>query len=79
MGELLRDPQLAGTSRLTVDATGVGAPVVEMLRGVRLGVTVKHVTITSGAAAHGVGENWSVPKRDLMAGLVVLLEQGQLN
>ena len=78
MGELLRDPQMAGVSRLTVDATGVGAPVVEMLRGARLGVTVTAVTITGGAAAHGVGENWSVPKRDLMAGLVVLLEQGQL-
>ena len=73
----LRPPQSAG-SRLVVDATGVGAPVVEMLRSARLPCRVTAVTITSGERAHGEGDEWHVPKKDLMAGLQVLLENGQL-
>ena len=41
-----------------VDATGVGAPVVERARG--------------------SGERWQVPRKDLLPGLEVLLETGEL-
>jgi phage FluMu gp28-like protein len=75
--EIMLHPVLAG-GRLVVDATGVGAPVVEMLRAVRPACRVTAVTITSGEQAHGRGEEWHVPKKDLMAGLQILLEDGQL-
>jgi hypothetical protein len=83
VSEIMQHPALAQPpsgqgSRLVVDATGVGAPVVEMLRAARPACRVTAVTITSGDRAHGGGEEWHVPKKDLMSGLQVLLEEGQL-
>ncbi len=78
VGEILRHPALARQSRLVVDATGVGLPVVELLRGARLPCAVTAVTITSGEQAHGRGDEWHVPKRDLLTGLQVLLEERRL-
>jgi hypothetical protein len=78
VGAILRHPKLTGDSRLVVDATGVGAPVVELLRSARVGATVTAVTITGGERAHGRSEQWHVPRRDLLLGLEVLLENGEL-
>jgi hypothetical protein len=78
LGTLMRHPALAGRSRMVVDATGVGAPVVDMLREAGLAGVMTAVTITSGERAHGEGERWHVPRRDLLAGLEVLLEYGEL-
>jgi hypothetical protein len=63
---------------LVVDGTGVGAPVVELLRSARLGCGVTAVTITGGEKASGSGWAWSVPKRDLIAGVQLALEKGEL-
>ena len=68
----------AGQSVLVVDATGVGAPVVDLLRSARLGCEIAAVTITGGEKETQSGAMWNVPKRDLMAGLQVLLERGEL-
>jgi hypothetical protein len=73
VSEIMQHPELARESRLVVDATGVGAPVVEMLRAARPAYRVTAVTITAGEHAHGHEEEWHVPKKDLMAGLQVLL------
>jgi hypothetical protein len=74
--EVVRHPKLGGRVHLTVDATGVGGPVVEMLRGA-CGMTA--VTITGGEKAHGVGDGqWCVPKVDLMTGIQLLLERREL-
>jgi hypothetical protein len=54
---LMRSPQMMGQSRLVVDATGLGAPVVEMLQGAGLGSRLTAVTITGGEEAHGSGRN----------------------
>jgi len=67
--------QLRGCCALAVDATGVGAPVVDMLRAARLGCEVAAFAITGGERGAGDG---SVPKRDLMAEVMLLLENGQL-
>ncbi len=75
---ILANDELAGRSSITVDATGLGVPVVEMLRGARLGCEVCPVTITSGAREHAAGMGWNVPKKDLLAGVQVLLEKGEL-
>ena len=71
---IVRSGEMAGNCAVAVDATGVGAPVVDMLRAARLGCDLTAVTITGGDRATGA----SVPKRDLMAELLMLLEQGQL-
>lgn len=67
-----------GGCTLAVDATGVGAPVVEMLRGAGMGCEVAAVTMTGGDRERCVRGVWSVPKMDLVAGLQVLLERGEL-
>jgi len=76
--EVMLHPKMQGQSRLVVDATGVGAPVVDLLRSAGMGVSLTTVTITSGERAHGQGERWHVPRGDLLAGLEVLLEAGEL-
>jgi hypothetical protein len=76
--EIVRNPLLQGRSRLVADATGVGAPVVDLLKAARLDCPVTAVTITSGDQAHTSGENWHVPKKDLLMNLLVLLEAGEL-
>ena len=70
--------QAIGDCTLVVDGTGVGAPVVELLRSARLGCGVTAVTITGGEKASGSGLAWSVPKRDLIAGVQLALEKGEL-
>lgn len=75
---LARPPLPRATAALVVDATGVGAAVVDLLRAARLGVPVVPVTITSGAEAHEAFEAWRVPKRDLVGVVQVLLQQRRL-
>ena len=70
--------ELGGQCSVAADATGVGAPVMDMLREARLGCDVESVTITSGEKESRSGQTWNVPKRDLIAGLQVLLERDQL-
>jgi hypothetical protein len=76
--EMMRHPKMAERCRLVVDATGVGAPVVDLLRQEGFAGRLSTVTITGGERAHGVGERWHVPRRDLLAGVEVLLEAGEL-
>jgi hypothetical protein len=77
--EITRHRELAGNCALAVDATGVGAPVVDMLRAARLGCDIAAVTITGGDRQHQNGSmRVSVPKRDLMAVVQVLLENDEL-
>ncbi len=73
--KIVQSDELYGNCALSVDATGVGAPVVDMLRAARLGCELNAVVITGGDRG---SSNGSVPKRDLMAELLVLLENGQL-
>ena len=74
---LLRDPKLARRSRLVVDATGVGKPVIDLMRHARLNPIA--VTITAGmAVVQSDLTSYSVPKRDLASTLQVLLQAGRL-
>jgi hypothetical protein len=59
---------------LIVDHTGVGRGVVHLLR--ERGLWFKAVTITGGDVAQHTGS--SVPKRDLVAALVVPFQTGAL-
>ena len=78
MREMVRHPLLSGGCHLTVDATGVGVPVIDMLRAARLACGLTAVTIGSGVQTHGRGEWAHVPKRDLMSGLQLMLEHKEL-
>ena len=76
--EVARNGLLAGARRLVVDATGVGLPVVDMLRAARPGCEIAPVLITGGATQRYDGRMWHVPKVDLLAGLQGMLERGEL-
>ncbi len=78
MAELTEHPKLRGNCRLVVDATGLGAPVVDMLRAARLECDVMPVVLTSGLEGSYDGRVWRVPKIDLLARVQMLLEQDRL-
>ncbi len=61
---------------LIVDATGVGAAVVDLLRLARLNPIA--VTITAGDATSSDGDSFRVPKKDLVATIAVLLQSERL-
>src|SRR5262249_23891553 len=71
-------PPLSG-STLVVDQTGVGRPVVELLRQQRIDATIRPVQITAGHQAtptKGGGQN--VPKKELVSTLQVLLQHRRI-
>ena len=70
--------ELAGRVTLIVDATGVGTPVVDMLKRAGLGCLMCPVLITGGELQRREQGYFMVPKRDLMAGLAMRLERRQL-
>ena len=76
--EVARSGELAGRCTVVADATGVGGPVMDLLRGAELGCELVAVTITAGEKASRASGGWHVPKRDLVVGLQVMLEAGAL-
>ncbi len=76
--KVARSPKLARDCRLVVDATGVGLPVVDMLRAAQPGCVLAPVWITSGQSGRFDGKLWHVPKLELLARLQMLLETRRL-
>lgn len=76
--EIVQHDELTGSCSLAVDATGVGAPVVDMLRAARLSCDLFAINITGAERQSRSGRTWNVPKRDLLSSLQLALEQGQL-
>ena len=70
--------QLVGRCALVMDATGLGGPVLEMLRNARLGCEIIPVTITGGDRETNSGGMWRVPKRDLINRLQLMFERKEL-
>ena len=76
---LVAQPPLLGAAQLAVDATGVGLPVVDMLRAAPLYDTPLYpVLITSGDHVTEDRGIYHVPKRTLVAHLQVLLQAERL-
>jgi hypothetical protein len=72
------DAPLTGTS-LGVDLTAVGQPVLNLLRKAHIGATIRPITITGGNEAHMDEQGaWSVPKKELVSTLQVLLQARRL-
>jgi hypothetical protein len=75
----LRSRQLSGGERhVVVDGMGVGSAVVDLLRREDLRSELWPVTITAGGRERYADGYFRVPKRKLIVGLEVLLEQGRL-
>jgi hypothetical protein len=72
---LLKTDELAG-AELVVDATGVGRPVVDLMR--QRGLEPVAITITGGDQTVWDHGGWRVPKRDLIASVQVLLQTERL-
>src|SRR5262249_47623943 len=73
--ELVPQPPLCGAVSLAVDGTGVGLPVVDMLKAAPLGDTPLYpVLITSGDHENHERGIYHVPKRTLVANLQVFLQ-----
>ena len=68
--------KLPGNHTLVIDQTGVGRGVTSMFDERK--IPFVPVTITSGDKAVRVDGEWRVPKRDLVAGLTVALQNGKL-
>jgi hypothetical protein len=66
-------------SRLVVDYTGVGRPVVDMLRKARVGAKVTPLFVTSGRGSSSEERGgWLVSRQELAATLQVLLQSRRL-
>ena len=69
----MMQPAFLGRSELVIDAGGVGRAVLDIFKA--SGMKPVAVTITGGdRAVHTELGEWHVPKRDLVAGLQVLLQ-----
>jgi hypothetical protein len=79
VARLLGMPLLAG-AKLVVDGTGVGRPVVDLLRRVpELAGRIVSVVITAGHAfSWGADGSYHVPKKDLVGVLQALMQTGRL-
>ena len=81
--ELVWTDALRGRTKLVVDATGAGRPVVDLFRRdeeLKRACELVAVTITSGTKV-GRGPkrgDWTVPKPDLITGLVLMFEEERL-
>jgi hypothetical protein len=76
--QVTRNSQLARRCHLAVDGTGVGRPVVDLLRRAKPDAILMPVTITGGQVETMDQGFYRVPKRDLIIGLQVLLQRGAL-
>jgi hypothetical protein len=67
-----------GGTMLSVDATGVGKPVVDMIKGAKIRAQLKPIVITAGHAATFTDGAFHVPKKELVSTLQVLLQSRRL-
>lgn len=77
LARLFLDPPLRDTL-LAVDQTGVGRPVVELLRQAKVRARLRPITITSGHRATYAGDELLLPKKDLISALQLLLQSRRL-
>jgi hypothetical protein len=75
----LARPPLLGRTMLAIDATGLGAPIVEQIKdAVPTGTRCHPIVITAGDTVLHVDGRTRVPKRDLVTTTAVLLQNGRL-
>jgi hypothetical protein len=78
VAQVTRSGELEGRCHLAVDGTGVGRPVVDLLRRARPNCVLLPAIITGGDRESRGGGYYRIPKRDLIVRLQVLLQCGAL-
>jgi hypothetical protein len=78
VGAMWASPPLNKQAFVVADATGCGAPVVDLLRQFAPEALLYTATITSGAEARQENRRLFVPKRDLVGVMKVLLQTERL-
>jgi hypothetical protein len=63
---------------VVMDATGVGAAVVDLMKREGPRGRLVALTITASGEAHETGSGWNVSRTELVSGLQVMLQQGRL-
>ena len=63
---------------VVMDATGVGAAVVDLMKREGPRGRLVALTITAAGEAHESGSGWNVSRTELVSGLQVMLQQGRL-
>ena len=74
----LAEEPLVGRVALAIDATGVGAPVIDQFRKELPNIPLYAITITGGTAVTGIPSSPHVPKRDLISTASVIFEQRRI-
>ncbi len=75
---LLQKPEIFHAQKvMLIDQTGVGKPVVDLLRQSDL-CTIKGITITGGNEVSEVQDGFHVPKKELVAALQVLIQSERI-
>ncbi len=77
---LISSPQIQQGKRavLAVDATGVGAPVIDLFKRERMNARLEPIQITGGATVSKENGMTRVPKRDLVSTVDVYLQNQRL-
>jgi hypothetical protein len=76
---LVNAPPLRDCAIVAADHTGVGVAVLDLLRDAQLRASLRAISIHGGdAASDDGGMRYSVPKRDLVSVVSVLLQTGRL-
>ncbi len=75
---IARSDEMKHRCTMVLDATGVGLPVVDLIKQKQPGCMVDAVVITGGDRCWQQEGVWRTPKKELIMGLVVMLETGRL-
>jgi len=78
VARVARSRELMDRCQMAVDATGVGRAVVDLIRLARPGCQVMPVVVTGGEKQSSLDGYYGVPKKDLIVGLQVMLQMGEL-
>lgn len=73
---MLENPAIAGETQLVVDATGVGIPVIEMMRQASLNPV--GIWITGGEDVVRTNYGYKVPKKDLATSLQIVFQSRRI-
>lgn len=78
--KIMNSPEMQrgeGRPVLAVDATGVGAPVLDLFKREKMHASLKPIQITGGNEVTQENGVYRVPKRDLVSTVQVLLQNGR--
>lgn len=75
---MLARPELGENPALAIDQTGVGRPIFDLFKAKLHGTRLVGITIHGGDSVYSDGNQYSVPKRNLVGTVQALLQTGRL-